>query len=346
MSQYEALWDADAQYVYSLAGNANYTCIINGRRYWKTVEGKTLIAYGQIAGAWCGPLYVSTDPDYVTFSASSGGPFAYSGTLQYLGMTWYYSANAHFWSGNLTSSGGPALKMPQSYSSIALAAQALLEIANVHLAKRYASDGFAVYTLDLTPIKSYIGSYIEWSAITPADTLVSVSASLNGIAYFPCVTDSPIPILEQNHDYSEDTLYLKVSLHTDNSYVTPSFDSLFVSVSDKNSNNTIKLTLGNGNANSIQNAFGVADTVRVYVNYDGTGTLQGDGGSVAVFSDWFEPIEMTQKPDQMKKEHVEIADISAVGDLIQITYRAGYETERIEISNITAVGILTDIGDL
>lgn len=344
MSQYEARWDADAQYVYSLAGDANYTCILSGRRFWKTVEGKTLIAYGQISGGYSGPLYVSTDPDYVTYRASSGGPFTYSGTLQYLGMTWYYSATAHFFGGDLISTGGPAIKLPQSYSAIALAAQALLEIANVHLAKVYVSDGSAVYTLPLTPIQAYVGSRVEWSAVTPTDTSVSVSASLNGIAYFPCVTDSPIPILEQNHDYSEDTLYIKVSLHTDDVRYTPSFESLFVSVADKNSNDTIKLTLGNGNVNSIQNAFGY--TVRVYVNYDGAGTLQGGSGAVSAFSNWFEPIEMVQKPNQMETEHVEITDISAVGDLIQIYYHDTQETEHIEITNITAVGVLTDIGDL
>ena len=103
----------------------------------------------------------------------------------------------------------------------------------------------------------------------------------------------------------------------------------------------LHVVIPSGNTRSIQNALG-----DVTIFYDGSVTLAGDNGVVAAFTFSYTPENLIQKPDQMQTEHIEITDISAVGDLIRIYYHDAQETEHIEIINITAVGVLTDIGDL
>ena len=106
------------------------------------------------------------------------------------------------------------------------------------------------------------------------------------------------------------------------------------------SENTILLEFGAGNINSIQNAAGP-----VTVAYSG-GNLQGNGGPVEAFSQTFTATDLDYKGNQNDAEHLEIADVSAVGVLMRIYYTDTQSGEHLEIVGITAEGILTHVDDV
>lgn len=86
--------------------------------------------------------------------------------------------------------------------------------------------------------------------------------------------------------------------------------------------------------------------VELTVAYDGLGTLAGSTGNVEAFSQTFVPLDLVPKPDQNDAEHIEIADVTANGSLIGITYLSSSTDGHLELSEITAVGVLTNINDL
>ena len=104
---------------------------------------------------------------------------------------------------------------------------------------------------------------------------------------------------------------------------------------------TLLLTFAAGNQNNIQNAAG-----NITVAYAG-GTLQGEGGAVAAFTQTFTPNGLTPKPNQNDAEHIELC-VSAVGTLTQINYTstAPQDMGHIEIASITATGTLTNVSDI
>lgn len=85
----------------------------------------------------------------------------------------------------------------------------------------------------------------------------------------------------------------------------------------------------------------------ITVAYSGTGTLVGQGGPVAAFSQAFTPLELTPKPDQNNQENVEISAVMPNIILTSITHsntQAG--AENIEVSGCIPTVTLTHINDL
>ncbi len=119
-------WMADEAYIMEGTG---IICTISGRSYQKVNEGKALVAAFYHSGGFTCPLLVSTEPNVVTYSAL-GQTFAYIGTLEYMGLTWYVSDTEYAMGGNTTPSGF-AKKLSGSYAGSLAAGQALLETASV-----------------------------------------------------------------------------------------------------------------------------------------------------------------------------------------------------------------------
>jgi len=119
-------WNADEEYVMSEPGTV---CTLSGRVYEKVNPGKALVAAFYISSGYTCPLLVSTEADAVTYR-TYGQVFHYAATVEYLGLTWYVSDTGYAMGGNITPS-GYARKLDGSYATVAQAAQALLETANV-----------------------------------------------------------------------------------------------------------------------------------------------------------------------------------------------------------------------
>lgn len=119
-------WTADEEYTMDGAG---VMCTLSGHSYEKINPGKALVAAFYISSGFTCPLLVSTEADAVTYR-TYGQTFPYASTVEYMGLIWYVSDTGYAMGGNITPS-GYAKKLDGSYASVALAAQALLETANV-----------------------------------------------------------------------------------------------------------------------------------------------------------------------------------------------------------------------
>lgn len=82
------------------------------------------------------------------------------------------------------------------------------------------------------------------------------------------------------------------------------------------------------------------------ITYDGTGSLQGEGGGVQAFDVTIDPADLVPLHDPNDPEHLEIAGVTASGTLTKITYSGSQEREHISIAAVTATGTLTDVHDL
>lgn len=80
------------------------------------------------------------------------------------------------------------------------------------------------------------------------------------------------------------------------------------------------------------------------VQYDGGGTLQGNGGSVEPFDVSFTPIGLIPKPNQNDTEHIELS-LFVTGMLTRIYYTNTQELEHIALA-VSASGVLTHVDDL
>ena len=81
-------------------------CILSGRTYTKVNPGRAIVGVAVNSGGYIGPLLVSELADAVTYSATSGGPWAYESTIQHKGITYYVNAGAHFMDGTPTDTSG------------------------------------------------------------------------------------------------------------------------------------------------------------------------------------------------------------------------------------------------
>lgn len=85
----------------------------------------------------------------------------------------------------------------------------------------------------------------------------------------------------------------------------------------------------------------------IIVAYDGSGTLQGEGGAVEAFTHTFTPADLAYKGDQNDAEHIEISNITTTAVLTAINYKnAQIGNEYIQISSITVTGALTHVKDI
>ena len=81
-------------------------CILSGRTYTKVNPGRAIVGVAVNSGGYIGPLLVSEMADAVTYSATSGGPWAYESTILHKGVTYYVNAAAHFMDGTPTDTSG------------------------------------------------------------------------------------------------------------------------------------------------------------------------------------------------------------------------------------------------
>lgn len=131
-------WTADSEFIFTQSGYENYFAEFDYRRYWKTNEGKAICAsfyYNYYGSIYTCPLLVSTDPNYVMYNASSGGPFSYKTTVVHNDILWYVSDTEHAM-GGYASISGPSINIG-TYSSLEEAAIGLLDISNARIAQVY-----------------------------------------------------------------------------------------------------------------------------------------------------------------------------------------------------------------
>lgn len=110
---------------------------------------------------------------------------------------------------------------------------------------------------------------------------------------------------------------------------------------DGTDNRKLHLGFDSGITNSLQNCVG--DITVAYTD----GTIYGEGGPVADFEITFTPDDMEVKHNpNVETGHVEIGNVVAIGNLVEVTYHNTNNIENISISEISAVGKLTHINDL
>lgn len=206
----------------------------------------------------------------------------------------------------------------------------------------YCPTGTAIFTVPLTKIASYLTSRITWTAEEPVGTTVTVEAGVGTTqptVWQQCINNSQIPVFIQGMDYSSQYLYLRISLTTEDMYLTPQVSLLAVQISDFTDQNRITLTLGAGNRNNLQKATGPV-TVR-YTN----GDLSGEDALVDNFIESFTPDGVDYKGNQNPHEHLEITGASYAGTLQKIEYASAQDdrNSHLAITGASWTGTLTYI---
>lgn len=186
----------------------------------------------------------------------------------------------------------------------------------------YCPAGTAIFMVPLTKVVSYLTSMITWAAEEPVGTTVTVEAGVGTAqptVWQQCTNNRPLPVFIQGVDYSSQYLYLRVSLTTEDAYLTPRVSLLAVQISDLTDQNRIALTLGAGNRNNLQKAAGPV-TVR-YAN----GDLSGEDALVDNFIESFTPEDVAYKGNQNDHEHIEVTGGSWSAALTAIRYLSGQD---------------------
>lgn len=118
-------WHANPEFIFEGTGVFS---TIAGRSFSKVNEGKAIV--GVIYdGTYTGVMLLSTEPDAVTYT-SIGQTFPQMGTIEYLGLTWYWSGGSNSMGGNHTPSDF-AKKIDGTYGPLTDRAMALLLAADV-----------------------------------------------------------------------------------------------------------------------------------------------------------------------------------------------------------------------
>ena len=97
-----------------------------GRGYNKTNNGFTYCGAYYSTNNWTLPILVSTNPDAVSYTTTSGGGWNYRGTIEFHNQTWYYNGNYYAFGGNYGVSPSER-KMFGQYETLESAALALIE---------------------------------------------------------------------------------------------------------------------------------------------------------------------------------------------------------------------------
>ena len=177
-------------------------------------------------------------------------------------------------------------------------------------------NGSVIFELPNIIVQSAKSVKLSWAAELPDETSANVYISSDKVTWDQVNNGESIPSDVINSDGS---VFVKIELSTEVTYITPVILDVLLTVE----------------------AEGIA------ISYEQPkGNLMGAGGLVADFKMSFLPTDLIAKPHQNDAEHIEISDITAVGNLIRIYYTDAAETEHIEISSIEAVGVLTHINDL
>ena len=203
----------------------------------------------------------------------------------------------------------------------------------------YVSSGtWELAFTDIHSVTSLADSNISWDETTPTGTTVTVEAKLDGGTYAAVTNGGALPI-SSGADLSNRTLYIKVSMATQDSSVTPKLENLHIQIGDVSRYKSVDLYFPSGNVNSFQNAVG-----DITVDYDGEGSLEGSGDAVEAFSEDFTPTGLAPKWNPADNEHLEMS-VAASGSLSHVDWHYFQENEHLEMS-IAATGVLTHVNDL
>lgn len=180
-------------------------------------------------------------------------------------------------------------------------------------------------------------SSISWTESKPTGTTLTVSVSTDGTNY-SAVTNGGA-LLSAGTVLDNSTIYIKVEMATTDAIVTPTFSNLSISLQSAEDRYSIVLEM-----EPLQRFESAAGNITVA--YAG-GSLMGEGGPVAAFTQTFSPSDLAPKPDQNDQEHIEMS-ASATGTLTRIYYTntAAQDMGHIEIASVTATGTLTNVSDL
>lgn len=203
------------------------------------------------------------------------------------------------------------------------------------LVVNHKTSGSAIYTA--TGVTATVAeSSVSWAESKPTGTTLAVSMSTDGTSYSPVANGSAL--LAAGTVLDNATLYIKVEMSTTDATVTPTLSNLAISL--QSVEDTYSIVLEMEPLQRFESASG-----NIIVAYAG-GSLMGEGGPVAAFTQSFSPTDLAYKGDQNDEEHIEI-DIDATGTLTRIDYTDTAEQDQghFEIS-ISAVGTLTHINDV
>ena len=205
----------------------------------------------------------------------------------------------------------------------------------------HVSNGYIEFSTDvLRRAGALAGSKITWEENLPEGTSLSVYSKVSSGSYGLCTNGSSLFGVKAGTDYSNETLFIKVEMSTNDPLMTPTLSNLLVQLQGLGDDHILVLSFSPGNITSIQNAVG-----DVSVAYDGSGTLKGLGGPVFAFDETFRPENLDPKNHPHDAEHIEV-NVQAVSNLMRIYYTDSSETERVNVKNITAVGVLTHVDNI
>lgn len=89
----------------------------------------------------------------------------------------------------------------------------------------------AAKPIDLTPVGRAATSHLTWSATTPAGTTITIETSLDGgLTWAPAVNGGPVLGIHLGEDLTGRMLWIRATLSTTNSAVTPVLNSISVQV--------------------------------------------------------------------------------------------------------------------
>jgi hypothetical protein len=210
----------------------------------------------------------------------------------------------------------------------------LIDIVITSAINHKPSGSAIVATTGITA--TVVTSSISWTESKPDGTTLAVSVSTDG-ANYSAVTNGGA-LLTAGSVLDNATIYIKVEMATTDTTVTPTLSNLAISL--QSTNDTYSIVLEMQPLERFESAAG-----NITVAYAG-GSLMGEGGAVAAFTQTFTPSDLAYKGDQNDAEHINIASIAANGMLVKINYSGAYSNEHINIASITAVGTLTNVSDI
>lgn len=206
----------------------------------------------------------------------------------------------------------------------------------------YNSTGnFELSTAIIRGVSRAKSSCISWDVDTPDGTSIAMYAKLTSGEYSKCDNGGTISCIATGSDLSQETLYLRAVLSTDDTSATPVLKNIRIQLFDADDDNVIVLVFDPGNMKSIQCAAG-----DIIVSYDGSGSLMGQGGPVLAFDKAFTPVGLESKNHPHDAEHIELTSIQAICKFVGIQHVRAYATEHVSLRDIVAVGKLTGIDDI
>ena len=209
----------------------------------------------------------------------------------------------------------------------------------IALTTQYVTHGEAVWEItDIRSMEHIYSSVIRWQASAPDGSTVTVQTKLDGGTYQSVSNGGPV-LSSFPDDLTSATLYVKVSLDTNNVYLSPRFDGLGLTFITTESRRNLLLLFASGTVGSFRNTAG-----NITLTYDGAGGLEGEGGPVEDFAETFIPIGLVPKPNQNDAEHIEL-NLTAVGTLTRIYHTNAREREHISLA-VSASGVLTHVDDI